>query len=132
MDVVIASPSGYQPNPDIVKHATEIASKQGSTVSVTDDISAAVSGANVVYTDVWASMGQEAEAKARQEKFKDYTVSDALMAKAAKNAIVLHCLPAHRGEEITHEVLEKHAQVIFDQAENRMHAQKAVLAALLQ
>ena len=113
MDVVIASPSGYQPKPEMVKRASEIAAKQGSTVSVTDDIKAAVSGAHVVYTDVWASMGQEAEAQARKEKFKDYTVSDKLMANAAKNAIVLHCLPAHRGEEITHEVLEKHAQVIL-------------------
>ena len=89
------------------------------------------SGADVIYTDVWASMGQEAEAEARKQIFRGYQVNDQVMAAAAPNAMVLHCLPAHRGEEITDEVLEAHADEIFDEAENRLHAQKAVLATLL-
>ncbi len=89
------------------------------------------SGAEVIYTDVWASMGQEAEAEARKQIFRGYQVNDQVMAVAAPNAMVLHCLPAHRGEEITDEVLEAHADEIFDEAENRLHAQKAVLATLL-
>ncbi len=131
MDVAIACPSGFTPLPDIVKKAESIAAAHGAKVTITDDIKAAVEGASVVYTDVWASMGQEAEAEARRQHFKEYQVNDVLMAHARPDAIVLHCLPAHRGEEITHEVLEKHATVIFDQAENRLHAQKAVMAAVL-
>ncbi len=131
MDVTIASPSGYQPNEHIRQHTASLAAKTGSKVVVTDDIEAAAKDASVLYTDVWASMGQEAEAEARKKVFKQFQVNDQLLKLATKDAIVLHCLPAHRGEEITHEVLEKHAEVIFDQAENRLHAQKAVLAALL-
>lgn len=131
MDVTIASPSGFQPNEAIVKRASDIAAKTGTKVVVTADIDAAAKDASVLYTDVWASMGQEAEAESRKVTFKQYQVNDRLLGMAQKDAIVLHCLPAHRGEEITHEVLEKHADVIFDQAENRLHAQKAVLAALL-
>ena len=131
MDVAIACPSDFRPQPEIVKKAESIATAHGAKITITDDVRAAVDGASAVYTDVWASMGQEAEAEARRQHFKAYQVNDALMALAAPNAIVLHCLPAHRGEEITHEVLEKHATVIFDQAENRLHAQKSVLAAMM-
>lgn len=131
MDVTIASPSGYQPNPEITKKAQELGAASGSTVLVSDDIKSAVKNASAVYTDVWASMGQEAEAEARKKVFKDYQVNAENMALAASDAIVLHCLPAHRGEEITADVLEKYADVIFEQAENRLHAQKAVMAAII-
>ncbi len=132
MDVTIASPSGYQPRPDIVAQAQSIAKENGATVAVSDDVKGAVKNASVVYTDVWASMGQEAEAEARKVAFKDYQVNAANMANALPEAIVLHCLPAHRGEEISEEVLEKFAPVIFEQAENRLHAQKAVMAAVIE
>jgi ornithine carbamoyltransferase len=132
MDVTIASPSGYQPQPAIVEKAQSIAAQSGATVAVSDDVKAAVKNASVVYTDVWASMGQEAEAEARKQVFKAYQVNAENLALALPEAIVLHCLPAHRGEEITAEVLEKHADVIFEQAENRLHAQKAVLAAIVR
>lgn len=131
MDVTIACPSGFTPNAEITKKANEIAKKNGCSIVVTDDIEAAAKDAAVLYTDVWASMGQEAEAEDRKVKFKDYQINEKLLKLAESDAIVLHCLPAHRGEEITHDTLEKYAQVIFDQAENRLHAQKAVLAALI-
>jgi len=131
MDVTIASPSGYQPRPDIVAQAESIAKEQGCTVAVSDNVKEAVKNASVIYTDVWASMGQEAEAEARKVAFKDYQVNAANLANALPEAIVLHCLPAHRGEEISEEVLEKFADVIFEQAENRLHAQKAVMAAII-
>lgn len=132
MDVTIASPSGYQPSPEITKKAQELGAASGATVLVSDDIKAAVKNASAVYTDVWASMGQEAEAEARKKIFKDYQVNAENMALAASDAIVLHCLPAHRGEEITADVLEKHSDIIFEQAENRLHAQKAVMAAIIK
>jgi ornithine carbamoyltransferase len=132
MDVTIASPSGYQPRPDFVATAQAIAKENGATVAISDDVKSAVKNASVIYTDVWASMGQETEAEARREAFKEYQVNAANMASALPEAIVLHCLPAHRGEEISEEVLEKFADVIFEQAENRLHAQKAVLAAIIQ
>lgn len=131
MDVTIASPSGYQPQPEITRKAEELAKTSGAKVLVSDDVKAAVKDASVVYTDVWASMGQEAEAEARKQVFKNYQVNAENMALAKSDAIVLHCLPAHRGEEITADVLEKYADVIFDQAENRLHAQKAVMAAII-
>lgn len=131
MDVTIASPSGYQPRPDITAKAQELAKASGAIVTISDNVKMAVKDASVVYTDVWASMGQEAEAEARKQIFKDYQVNAENMAQALPEAIVLHCLPAHRGEEITADVLEKFADVIFDQAENRLHAQKAVMAAII-
>jgi ornithine carbamoyltransferase len=131
MDVVIACPSGYEPNPAVLARAQAIAAQTGAKLSVSSDVLSAVEGANVLYTDVWASMGQEAEAQARKTIFKNYQVNEAVMAKAAPDAIVLHCLPAHREEEITEGVLERFAPVIFEQAENRLHAQKAILVALL-
>ena len=132
MDVTIASPSGYQPQPSITAKAEALAKASGATVAISDDVKAAVKDASVVYTDVWASMGQEAEAEARKQIFKNYQVNAENMALATSDAIVLHCLPAHRGEEITADVLEKYADVIFEQAENRLHAQKAVMAAIIQ
>lgn len=131
LDVTIASPSGYQPDPKIVQTAQDIAKENGATIAVSDNVQEAVRNASAVYTDVWASMGQEAEAEARKEVFKNYQINAANMQLALPEAIVLHCLPAHRGEEITEEVLEKFADVIFEQAENRLHAQKAVMAAII-
>lgn len=131
MDVAIACPENFQPKTEFVQAAEELARKNGSSVLVTSNVEAGVQNASVIYTDVWASMGQEAEAEARRAHFRSYQVNSQLLSKAASDVIVLHCLPAHRDEEITHEVLEKYADVIFEQAENRMHAQKAVMAAIL-
>lgn len=127
MAVSIACPSDYQPDSEIMAWA-----KENGDFECTDDIAAAVSGADVVYTDVWASMGQEAEAEERKRIFKDFQVNEEFMALANEGAMVLHCLPAHRGEEITAETFEKHADEIFDEAENRLHAQKAVLVLLMK
>lgn len=132
MDVTIACPSDYTPKVEITENAKKIAQKTGANIIITDDLQAAAKDASVLYTDVWASMGQEAEAEARKKIFRDYQINGELLKLATPDAIVLHCLPAHRGEEITHDVLESHAEVIFDQAENRLHAQKAVLAALIR
>jgi ornithine carbamoyltransferase len=132
MDVTIASPAGYQPRPDILAKAQALGKENGATVEVSDKVQEAVKDASVVYTDVWASMGQESEAETRKQVFKDYQVNAENMALALPEAIVLHCLPAHRGEEISEEVLEKFADIIFEQAENRLHAQKAVMAAIIE
>lgn len=131
MDVAIATPAGFEPLKEIVEKANAIAQKTGGTVLVTNNIDQAVAGAHVLYTDVWASMGQEAEAEERRVKFEGFQINSRLMGLADPKAIVLHCLPAHRGEEITHEILEAHADTIFEQAENRLHAQKAIMVALM-
>lgn len=122
MSVSVACPKGYEPDSDIMLWA-----KENGSFICTDNVSKAVSDADVVYTDVWASMGQEEFAEERKAIFKDYQVNSDTMSLADKNAIVLHCLPAHREEEITSEVFEAHADEIFEQAENRLHVQKAVL-----
>ena len=131
LDVTIACPKGYEPMEKYVEFAKNAALKTGSKVAIEHDPKKAVEGANIIYTDVWASMGQESEASARKEIFKSYQVNDELCSCASDDVIVLHCLPAHREEEITHSVLEKNAEVIFEQAENRMHAQKAIMAAIV-
>ena len=122
MEVSVACPKGYEPDAEIMKWASE-----NGKFTCTDNILEAAKGADAVYTDVWASMGQEAEAEERKKIFKNYQVNDAVMAVTNEKAMVMHCLPAHRGEEITAEVLEAHANEIFDEAENRLHAQKAVM-----
>ena len=127
MEVSIACPDKYRPDEGIVSWA-----QQNGNLVVTSDIKKAAEGADVLYTDVWASMGQEGEKQEREEAFKGYCIDDELMKRAKSDAMVLHCLPAHRGEEITEEVFEAHAQEIFDEAENRLHAQKAVLVKLLK
>jgi len=129
MNVRIAAPVSYQPDQAVVDQAKAIA-EGNSEIVITSDPKAAVDGANVVYTDVWASMGQEGESDERIPIFMPYQVNDELMAVAAEDAIVLHCLPAHRGEEISASVMEGSRSRIWDQAENRMHAQKALLAAV--
>ena len=128
MHIVIAAPEGYQPNPEIVKLAMEESKVTGGSITVTADIKEASKDANVLYTDVWASMGQEEESKERIKHLKSYQINSELLKLAHKNCIVMHCLPAHRGEEITEEVLEGPSSVVFDQAENRLHAQKAIMA----
>jgi ornithine carbamoyltransferase len=132
MHVRIASPDGYQPIPSIVQRANAIALHSGGSVAVTDDPEKASSGAEVLYTDVWASMGQEDDAETRKLAFAGYTVDDRLLKIASDDAIVLHCLPAHRGEEIAASVIDGPHSRVFDQAENRLHAQKALLAHLLE
>jgi ornithine carbamoyltransferase len=130
MNVHVAVPGGYEPKPEVVEKTRSLAGDR-TAVLVTTDAQAAVRGAQVVYTDVWASMGQEDLAANRIPTFQPYQVNEALMAAADPGAIVLHCLPAHRGEEITDAVMEGSQSRIWDQAENRLHAQKALLAALL-
>jgi ornithine carbamoyltransferase len=132
MDVTIACPSSHQPLPVILDEVRALAAKRGTKVEVTENVAQAAEGASVVYTDVWASMGQEAEAAHRREIFREFQINPHVMSRAAKDAIVLHCLPAHRGEEIEADTFEQHANIIFEQAENRLHAQKAILAALIQ
>jgi len=128
MNVSIAAPAGYQPVPEIVSTARAA----GVAIEITTDPAEAAAGADVIYTDVWASMGQESEAAKRQRVFAGYQVDDALMARASSNAIFLHCLPAKRGQEVTDSVMESARSAIFDQAENRLHAQKALLLMLVQ
>lgn len=128
----VATPVGYEPEASIVDQAREFGRATGATVEVSHNATAAVQDASTVYTDVWASMGQEAEAAVRHKIFAPYQVNKELMAKAGTNAIFMHCLPAKRGLEVTDEVVESAASVAFDQAENRLHAQKALLLTLLQ
>ena len=127
MSVAIACPENYKPDAEIMKWASE-----NGDFLCTSDIAAAAKDADVLYTDVWASMGQESEAEERKKIFKGYQINDDVMAVAKPDAIVLHCLPAHREEEITAKVFEAHAKEIFEEAENRLHAQKAVLVKLLK
>ncbi|MGH8889344.1 MAG: ornithine carbamoyltransferase [Acidothermaceae bacterium] len=131
MHVRIATPRGYEPLDDIVKRANEIASETGGSAAVTQDSLEACTGADIVYTDVWASMGQEAEVAARGRAFAGYTVDERLVTAANDDVMVLHCLPAHRGEEIAAAMIDGPRSFVFDQAENRLHAQKALLAFLL-
>jgi len=127
VDVRVAGPAGYQPSGDITARATEIAAGTGGSIKVTSDAAEAVAGADVVYTDVWTSMGQEAEAEERIALLMPFQVTMDLFYSAAPDAIFMHCLPAHRGEEATHEVLEHARSRIFDQAENRMHSFRGLL-----
>ena len=130
VNVRVACPDGFEPLPGVLDQARSLA-VAGAEISVSSDPAAAVSGAQAIYTDVWASMGQEQEQLEWQQAFQGFCVNEALLAQADSRAIVLHCLPAHRGEEISAEVMEGSASRIFDQAENRLHAQQALLAALL-
>ncbi len=131
MRVRVAGPAGYDPDPAVVARAAEIAAWTGGDVDTVRDPFEAVDGADVVATDTWTSMGQESDGRDRTTPFLPYQVNDKLLAAAAPGAVVLHCLPAHRGEEITDEVLDGPRSAVFDQAENRLHAQKALLAWLL-
>lgn len=128
MHFAVATPKGYEPNPEVTAKAIEDAKVTGGSILVTNDRIEAVKDADIVYTDVWASMGQEAEHDARVKIFQDYQINTELMQHAKADAMVMHCLPAHRGEEISEEILEKYADEIFDEAENRLHVQKAIMA----
>jgi len=129
--LTIATPAGYAPQDDITQAAKKIAARAGAEIEIMEDPAAAVAGADAVYTDVWTSMGQEAEQAERAQIFAAYQVNEALMAQAAPHAVFMHCLPAHRGEEVTADVIDSARSVVFDQAENRMHVQKAILLLLL-
>ncbi len=127
VEMRVATPPGYEPDPAVVKAARQA----GGCIRLTHDPAEAVAGADAVYTDVWTSMGQEAEAEARRQLFRPYQVNGELMRRAKPQALFLHCLPAHRGEEVTDEVIDSPNSVVFDQSENRLHIQKAILLALL-
>jgi ornithine carbamoyltransferase len=131
MHIAIASPPGYGVRPDVLERALPFAKDSGAQVMVTTDPLEAIRGADVIYTDVWTSMGQEAEAEQRCQVFVPYQVNAALVAAAKPDALVMHCLPAHRGQEITAEVIDGPHSVVFDQAENRLHAQKAILVLVM-
>lgn len=131
MEVAVATPAGYEVDEQVLAYSQERAREQGARVLQTNDPQEAAAGADVLYTDVWTSMGQEDEAAQRMKAFQGFQVDARLMSLAKKDAIFMHCLPAHRGEEVSEEVLESKQSVVFDQAENRLHAQKAILAALM-
>jgi ornithine carbamoyltransferase len=131
MEIRLAHPPGYAPNERIVARAEELAAASGARLVFGHDPTEIVRGASVVYTDAWTSMGQEAETEERRDAFAGYRVDDALLDSAGPDAVVMHCLPAHRGEEITSEVMDGPRSLIFDQSENRLHVQKALLVELL-
>lgn len=132
MDISVACPDDYKPSDIYIQKGHQIATRENVNFLVTADPNEAVKNADVVITDVWASMGQETEAQIRIKAFKNFQVNSALMSLAKDDAIVLHCLPAHREEEISEEILEKNSNIIFEEAENRLHAQKAILVTLLK
>tara|TARA_B100000674_G_C37805450_1_gene898543 strand:- start:145 stop:1074 length:930 start_codon:yes stop_codon:yes gene_type:complete len=131
IEVRIACPKGYEPNKDIIKKAFQINNNKRDLLKITNDPYSAVVGANVLYTDVWSSMGEEKQKEEKDKDFKGFTIDLELLNKAKKDAIVLHCLPAYRDKEITDEVIESKKSRVFDQAENRLHVQQALLASLL-
>ncbi len=130
MHVNIIAPKGYQPDPQVTADSQAIAKKTGGSVTITDDMPGAAKGSDVLYTDVWASMGQEAEATARKKIFAGYTIDMKVLSMANPDCVLLHCLPAHYGDEITYDVTRTKNSAIFDEAENRMHAQKALMLLL--
>jgi ornithine carbamoyltransferase len=133
VDCTIATPPGFEPDPHVVETAEKLAASSGSLLITTHDPLRAVAGVDVVYTDVWLSMGDDEEQRAaRREALGPYQVNRALMAEAGPGAVFMHCLPAHRGEEVTADVIDGPRAIVFDQAENRMHTAQAVLAALLR
>ena len=130
--ISVGTPEGYEPSAEILKSATELAIITGSQITITNDPIEAVTGADAIYTDVWASMGQEREAAERQRIFAPFQVNRKLFSHAAKHAVFMHCLPAHRGDEVAASVIDSPRSVVFDQAENRLHIQKAILVLLLE
>jgi ornithine carbamoyltransferase len=132
VDMTVGSPAGYQPDGGVLSWVKAEAARTGATIAVVDDPVEAVTGADVVYTDTWTSMGQEQQAATRRRLFQPYQVNAALMARAKPDAIFMHCLPAHRGEEVTDEVIDSAQSVVYHEAENRLHVQKALLHELLR
>ncbi|SMB91134.1 ornithine carbamoyltransferase [Desulfonispora thiosulfatigenes DSM 11270] len=131
MEVRVATPVGYEPETEVVNYAKCIAEEQGGNIIITNDPKEAVRGADALYTDTWISMGQENDREEKINHFKGFQLNKELVELASKEAIILHCLPAHRGEEITDEIMDGPRSVVFDEAENRLHAHKGILAALL-
>jgi ornithine carbamoyltransferase len=131
LTLTVACPHAYRPDAEIWGHAKLIAESTGAVLEIVEDPRQGVKGADVIYTDVWTSMGQEKEAAQRREIFRSYQINTALLAETPSHAVVMHCLPAHRGEEITNEVMESPRSLVFEEAENRLHAQKALLVFLL-
>lgn len=131
MHIVISSPKGYQPAPEIMEMALQNAVISGGSAAIIEDPMAAARDADILYTDVWASMGQEEESEIRKKVFASYQINQEILKLANSDAIVLHCLPAHRGEEITEDVIEGPQSVVFDEAENRLHAHKAIMALVM-
>jgi ornithine carbamoyltransferase len=131
IDLAVACPKGYEPRADVLAHARREAKSRGGRISVTRNPSGSAMGADVLYTDVWTSMGQEAQSAKRRRAFRRFQVNAELLNLAKPDAVVMHCLPAHRGEEITDEVLDGARSIVYDQAENRLHLQKAILVTLL-
>ena len=129
--IVVGTPKGYEPSPEVLAKANALAAETGATIEVVNDPVEAVKGADAVYTDVWASMGQEAETSERARIFAAYKVTPKLFAHAGEDAVFMHCLPAHRGEEVEAAVIDSPASVVFDQAENRLHVQKAIITKLV-
>lgn len=127
----VASPEGYEPDKDLTRQAKDMGAETGSTIRVVRDPRDAIEGADVVYTDVWASMGFEAEQKEREMAFRNYQVNEELVKYAKSDYVFLHCLPAHRGEEVSAEIIDGSHSIVFDEAENRLHAQKAIMAAIM-
>ncbi|MBA4251395.1 MAG: ornithine carbamoyltransferase [Chlorobiaceae bacterium] len=131
MDIVIASPSGYMPLKEVVEESKVNADYMGSKIEITDDPVAAVKNADIIYTDVWASMGQEKEALERKKQFMKFQVNPELVKGAKSDYLFMHCLPAHRGEEVVNEVIDSSNSIVFDEAENRLHVQKAIMALVM-
>jgi ornithine carbamoyltransferase len=131
IDISAACPEGFEPNSKVFKEAKELASKSGSSCIILSDPREAVQESDIIYTDVWVSMGDEEEAEERLDIFRDFQVNSDLVSMASSECLVMHCLPAHRGQEITDEVIDGPRSIVFDQAENRLHAQKALLASML-
>ena len=131
LNITVATPEGYEPNGKAVKEALDLAKKTGAKIEITNNPYEAVKKADILYTDVWVSMGQE-ETEDKKKAFKNFQIDKKLVEKANKDAVVMHCLPAHKGEEITEEIFEKFADVIFDEAENRLHSQKALMSFLFK
>ncbi|WP_399538499.1 ornithine carbamoyltransferase [uncultured Paenibacillus sp.] len=127
----VASPEGYEPDKDLTRQAKDMGAETGSTIRVVRDPREAIEGADIVYTDVWASMGFEAEQKEREIAFRNYQVNEELVKYAKSDYVFLHCLPAHRGEEVSAEIIDGSHSIVFDEAENRLHAQKAIMAAIM-
>ncbi len=130
-EMIVATPEGFEPRTEILQQAEKDAQETGARIALTNDAHEAAEGADVIYTDVWASMGQEEEKDKRATLFAPYQVNKELMARAKENAVFMHCLPAHRGEEVTGDVIDSSQSVVFDQAENRLHVQKIIMLLLM-
>ncbi len=132
LNITVATPKGYAPKPEIIAEAEKFAKKYKSQIVLTENPEEAVAGADIIYTDVWVSMGNEKEEKKRMKAFAKYQLNKPLVKKAKRNCMVMHCLPAHRGQEITDDVIDSPNSAVWDQAENRLHAQKAILLTLMK